>query len=421
MNRIRNTLAALAMLAASATVAAPTGPSNAAATTASRPPEAGCRWQPFESEALGVRLLVQSCSAPAAHYVFSTVGNRIEQHRPADDRTFGGPVVLEMFDKPAGQSIEDAIAAQIVAKLPSEARASCRVRRLDRPALGPGKQLYTLVPTGDYARKIRAELAEGPRDFGCGEYGKDQALTYFEYHPAQAPTRFAFVVSGFDAPLFDERSLEFRPVAAPAPHILVLVRHGHYLPVDKDPNPLEAGLDALGVAQARLAAARLAARPGGFDGLFVSPLQRARDTAAVIAGDFPGRRFEVVADLAECTPPTRRTEITADDKPADLAACQAQLDRVFARFFRPAAGEPRTDMLVCHGNVIRYLITRALGVDTKAWLEMSVGHASLTQIRVEADGRMKLIAAGDVGHLPPNLLTGATGDPERGLAVPAAR
>jgi serine/threonine-protein phosphatase PGAM5 len=30
---------------------------------------------------------------------------------------------------------------------------------------------------------------------------------------------------------------------------------------------------------------------------------------------------------------------------------------------------------------------------------------------------MKLIAAGDVGHVPPNLRTGATGDPERALTV----
>jgi serine/threonine-protein phosphatase PGAM5 len=40
---------------------------------------------------------------------------------------------------------------------------------------------------------------------------------------------------------------------------------------------------------------------------------------------------------------------------------------------------------------------------------MSVGHASLTQIRVEPDGRFKVISVGDIGHIPPNLQTGATG------------
>ena len=50
---------------------------------------------------------------------------------------------------------------------------------------------------------------------------------------------------------------------------------------------------------------------------------------------------------------------------------------------------------------------------------MSVGHASITTIRVEVDGRFKVIAVGDVGHIPPNLRTGATGDAARTLAIPA--
>jgi serine/threonine-protein phosphatase PGAM5 len=207
--------------------------------------------------------------------------------------------------------------------------------------------------------------------------------------------------------------------AAPAARTIVLVRHGNYVD-DPGADPrLGPHLSPLGVAQAHLVGARLAGLPVRFDALYASPLQRARDTAAVIAGDFPGRHFEVVDDLAECTPPTRRTEITAHDKSEDLAACQAQLDRAFARFFRPAVGHEETDLLVCHGNVIRYLVTRALGVDTKAWLEMSPGHASITRIRVEADGRFKVISVGDVGHLPSNLRTGSTGDAERNLAIPA--
>ena len=75
-------------------------------------------------------------------------------------------------------------------------------------------------------------------------------------------------------------------------------------------------------------------------------------------------------------------------------------------------------MFVCHGNVIRYLVTRALGVDSKAWLEMSVGHASITKILVKPDGSMQVISVGDVGHLPPNLLSGTSADPERSLEVP---
>lgn len=204
---------------------------------------------------------------------------------------------------------------------------------------------------------------------------------------------------------------------ATAARNLVLVRHGHYAPDPAADPALGPGLSPLGVAQAHLVGARLAGWPVPFDALYVSPLQRARDTAATIAADFPGREFTVVDDLAECTPPTRRSEIVKDEKPEDLAACKAQLDRLFETMFKPAAGSERTEMLVCHGNVIRYLVTRALGVDTAAWLEMSIGHASMTRIRVEADGRYKVVAVGDVGHLPPNMLTGATGDAERSLAI----
>lgn len=206
---------------------------------------------------------------------------------------------------------------------------------------------------------------------------------------------------------------------APAARIIVLVRHGHY---DTDPaaDPkLGPHVSSIGVAQARLAGGRLASSPDGFDAMYVSPMQRARDTAAAISGDFPGRTFSVIDGLAECTPPTRVARLMAEEKPEDLAACEAQLDKVFKEQFKPAQGTERTELYVCHGNVIRYLVTRALGVDPIAWLGMSVGHASITRIRVEADGSFKVISVGDVGHLPGNMLTGATGDPERSLDLPA--
>jgi serine/threonine-protein phosphatase PGAM5 len=207
-------------------------------------------------------------------------------------------------------------------------------------------------------------------------------------------------------------------IAAPAARTIVLVRHGWYEPDPAADARLGPHLAPIGVAQAHLAGARLAALPERFDTLLQSPLQRARDTAAVIGEAFPGRHFEVVADLAECTPPTRRADIMAREKPGDLAACKAQLDRLFAQRFVPAQGSERADLIVCHGNVIRYLVTRALGVDPASWLGMSVGNASITRIRIEANGEYKVLSVGDVGHLPPSLQTGASGDPERSLAIP---
>jgi serine/threonine-protein phosphatase PGAM5 len=202
---------------------------------------------------------------------------------------------------------------------------------------------------------------------------------------------------------------------------LYLVRHGEYDHDDPRPEDVGRGLVPIGVAQARLLGARLRATGIAFDSFDASPLTRARETAEVLREDLPGAVLRIVPELAECTPPTRRTEITADEDPAEMQACKERLDRLFDARFVPATEGDRHELIVAHGNVIRYLVTRALGVDPEAWLEMSVHNASLTEIRVEPNGRFKVIAVGDSGHLPPSLVTGATGDPERSLKVPVGR
>lgn len=218
----------------------------------------------------------------------------------------------------------------------------------------------------------------------------------------------------------EARTEAVAPKPEPRAKTIVLVRHGHYALDPKADAVLGPGLTPIGVAQARLAGARLAGLPDRFDAIYASPMTRARETARVIADDLR-QPIEIVDALAECTPPTWRAAVVADEKPEEMAACAKTLDALFAERFRPAEGAERRELWVAHGNVIRSLVARALRVDPMAWLEMSVGHASLTKIRIEADGTFKVIAVGDVGHLPPNYLTGATGDPDRSLAVPAER
>jgi serine/threonine-protein phosphatase PGAM5 len=211
------------------------------------------------------------------------------------------------------------------------------------------------------------------------------------------------------------------PVEKPGYRTLYLVRHGEYDRADARDDSVGKELVPIGVAQTRLLGARLRALPLRFTAFRASPLTRARQTAAVIADELPGTAFAIDPNLEECTPPTRRREAIADETAADLATCKARFERLVAEWLRPVAAGNRDDLLVAHGNVIRYLVTRALGVDDQAWLEMSIGHASLTVIRVEPDGRCKVIAVGDVGHLPPGLQTGTTGGAVRDLLVPAAK
>ncbi len=214
-----------------------------------------------------------------------------------------------------------------------------------------------------------------------------------------------------------------QPVAAPAPasagvRTLVLVRHGNYDEDDPRDAKLGKGLRPLGVAQARLAGDRLRALPYRFDRITASPLTRARQTAELIVAELAAGELAIDPDLAECTPPTRRADIMAEEKPEDLAGCTAQLERLAARLLAPSPAGDRRELVVAHGNVIRFLVTRALAVDSTAWLGMSIGHASLTVIRVDAQGAARVVAVGDVGHLPPAFQTGAFGDAPRDLALP---
>ena len=191
---------------------------------------------------------------------------------------------------------------------------------------------------------------------------------------------------------------------------IYLVRHGFYdINDDADPDVGKALLP-LGVAQARLVGARLRALPVKIDALYTSTMTRARQTARVIHEEFPHLDLQKTRILRECTPTTWREDIMEQLEPGEAAECEVQLEQAFKEFFVPSPNKDRHDVLVCHGNVIRYLLTRVQGVDPHSWLRMSVGNCSITVIRIEADGRFKILGVGDVGHLPPNLQTGLFND-----------
>jgi hypothetical protein len=182
----------------------------AAAAQSSRTPDQGCSWENFESASLGIQLLVENCSDPRMHYVFSAKDDWLEQHRPSDDTIFGSHRVIRVMTKPADQAIEAAISRQFIATLTDKAaRASCKVAPAkDTGVRGSGKILREIIPSGAYARMITRQLKNEPRDFGCGEYGKGQATLYFEYHPAESKTKYLWVDAGQDEPLFDQNSIK---------------------------------------------------------------------------------------------------------------------------------------------------------------------------------------------------------------------
>ena len=61
----------------------------------------------------------------------------------------------------------------------------------------------------------------------------------------------------------------------------------------------------------------------------------------------------------------------------------------------------RYDIIVCHGNVIRYFTLRALQLPPEAWLRLTTFNCSLTYLVIRPSGNVALRSMGDVGHLGP--------------------
>ncbi len=200
---------------------------------------------------------------------------------------------------------------------------------------------------------------------------------------------------------------------------IYLVRHGQYDHADRRDEFTGRALVPLGVAQARLLAARLKAMPAAFTSLTSSTMTRARQTAQVIGRDFPGLELRQDPAISECTPPTWRKDIMAEEKAEEMEQCVKNIEGFFKERFIPSPdAADRHDIVVCHGNVIRYIVAKVLRVDPMSWLQMSISNCSLTIIRVHPDGAMKLDAFGDYGHIPENMRTFTGGDdPARELST----
>ena len=193
------------------------------------------------------------------------------------------------------------------------------------------------------------------------------------------------------------------PAAAASPtgqgvHYVYLIRHGDYARDRNIDDRLGNGLDSLGHEQARMIGARLAALPVKIATLTSSDFTRARETADAIA---LALHMTAARDslIHECSPNSDRADTTNVHRREAIRLCESHLVAAWEKYFQPTPATDTHEVLVCHANVIRWMVARALGVDTKRWSAMEIGNASLTVIAVLPDGATKLVMFSDVGHL----------------------
>lgn len=194
------------------------------------------------------------------------------------------------------------------------------------------------------------------------------------------------------------------PASAPRPgtgiHFVYLVRHGIYdLDTTVTDDRVGNALNAMGHEQARLTGERLAGLGLKFDRLISSEFLRAAQTA-----DDMGKAMKMTPTrdgvLNECTSTNSNARLMAREKPADIASCDSARTVMWERYFKPTPDRDTYDVLVCHGNVIRWAQVRAYGADLKNWISLDCGNASLTIISVRPDGTIRPVMYSDVGHLP---------------------
>jgi len=174
---------------------------------------------------------------------------------------------------------------------------------------------------------------------------------------------------------------------------LVLLRHGQYDTEDGGK------LTALGRQQAHAAGKYLASIP--IDAIWASTLVRAKETAQIVAdvlGTHAPRHTGILREGLYTK--VEGYVVPASERRED----RARADAAFAKFFRKSRTD-RTELVVCHGNLIRYLLCRALHVPVVKWLRMTTNHCGITRVLIRETGAVRVVSYNETSHLPTSLVT----------------
>ncbi|VDN06323.1 unnamed protein product [Thelazia callipaeda] len=173
---------------------------------------------------------------------------------------------------------------------------------------------------------------------------------------------------------------------------IILIRHGQYVTDKGSPNFLS--LTPLGKEQAKRVGERLASSGLKFDSMVMSTMKRAEETANLILNKLPPISTKSDPLLEEGAP-------FPPEPPCKH--WRSRIEAAFRKYIHRASEQQTKDsweLIVCHANVIRYFVCRALQFPPEGWLRIALGHCSLTWLVVYPDGIVSVKSLGDIGHLP---------------------
>lgn len=193
----------------------------------------------------------------------------------------------------------------------------------------------------------------------------------------------------------------------PAPRSHFLIRHSQYNldgRADKDRT-----LTPLGREQAELTGHRLASLGLKFNQIIHSSMTRATETTEIISKYLPGVK-KISTDLLREGAPIEPDPPVSHWKPEAVQYYEdgARIEAAFRNFIHRADVKQEEDsyeIFVCHANVIRYIVCRALQFPPEGWLRMSLNNGSITHLVIRPNGRVALRTLGDTGFMPPDKIT----------------
>lgn len=188
---------------------------------------------------------------------------------------------------------------------------------------------------------------------------------------------------------------------------IILIRHGQYNLEGK--TDVERSLTELGTEQAQATGKRIADLNLPLSYVVSSTMTRAKETADIIRGSLPADVQSQANDSILCEGAPFPPEPRSSWKPETYYHVDgSRIEAAFRKYFHRADKEQEEDsfeLVVCHANVIRYFVCRALQLPPEAWLRMSLKHGSITWITIRPDGRTSIRALGEAGHMGPDKLT----------------
>jgi len=180
--------------------------------------------------------------------------------------------------------------------------------------------------------------------------------------------------------------------------ILYLVRHGQLDLRAFAENQLTAGLAVMGREQARFTAKRL--RSLDVSAIHSSTLGRASETAAIIGREFPTiavRPSRLLWEIPNLGP------VNDDTWRNGFAKGTQRGQRAFMKYVRPTVQKRRIEILVSHGNLIRYFACRVLGIEPESWSSLGTSHCGITQLCITRPHHVQIMCYNETGHLPVRL------------------